>query len=146
MKKLLFILAIFALCGPVVSASNVPICTSLAILEAPTPAPVNIFVHISAIKIGANGQKTARISKIVLDTGQRGGKNKYRAVMKRAGNRLQFEIQMSNKRFDRLVMPKGYILSDRISRLLGANKGVVMSGGSTMIKPTETNMLWFEIQ
>lgn len=146
MKKLLFVLGLFALCTPIVTANDSSPGAPTEVSPIPVPAPVNVFVHISALKVGANGLKIARISKIVLDTGQEGGKNKFRAVLNRKGNRLQFEIQLSKKRFDRLVMPEGFTLSDRISRLLGANQGVVMSGGSTMVQQTEKNMLWFEIQ
>jgi hypothetical protein len=146
MKKLLFVLGLFALYPLMVSANDSSPGAPTEVSAYPVPAPVNVFVHISALKVGANGLKTARISKIVLDAGQEGGKNKFRAVLHRKGNRLQFEIQLSKKRFDRLVMPEGFILSDRISRLLGANNGVVMSGGTTMVQQTEQNMLWFEIQ
>lgn len=146
MKKLLLILGLFALCTPMISANDSSPGVPAEAAAYLIPAPVNVFVHITALKAGANGLKTAKISKIVLDAGQAGGRNKFRAVLKRKGNRLQFEIQLSQKRFDRLVMPQGFILSDRISRLLGANKGVVMSGGSTMVQQTENNLLWFEIQ
>jgi hypothetical protein len=146
MKQFLIILVLFACCTPTVSANDSNRILSTEASVDPVPASVNVFVHISALKLGAKGLKSARISKIVLDTGQEGGKNRFRAVLRREGNRLQFEIQMSKKRFDRLVMPEGFTLNDRISKLLGANKGVVMSGGSTMVRQTEKNMLWFEIQ
>ena len=107
--------------------------------------PVNVFVHISAVKEGKNGKKTAKILKITLAKGQ-AGKNMVPAKLRREGNLLQFEIQMQKQSFDRLVMPKGFVINDRISKLLGSSKGVVMSGGSTMLKKSSNGLLQFEIQ
>ena len=108
--------------------------------------PVNIFVHISAIKIGKDGLKTAKIANITLAKGQQPGKNKFKAKLSREGNQLQFEIQMQKKKFDQLIMPKGFILNDRIAKLIGTSEQVVMSGGSTMLKKSENGLLHFEIQ
>ncbi|MCI4671844.1 MAG: hypothetical protein MRZ79_27120 [Bacteroidia bacterium] len=109
---------------------------------------VNVFVHITAIKESKDGKRSAKISKITMANGQKAGKNILPAKLRRKGNRLQFEIQMSKKSLDRVIMPKGFILSDRISKLLGSSQKVVMSGGSTMIRKSENGngLLQFEIQ
>ncbi|MEL6673077.1 MAG: hypothetical protein AAFR61_12825 [Bacteroidota bacterium] len=107
--------------------------------------PVNVIVHFSPAKVGKNGRKAAKITKIVMGRGQQVGNNAFRAKLRRKDNLLHFEIQMKSSKFDRLIMPEGFIINDRISKLLGSQQ-VVMSGGSTMVKQTEKNMLWFEIQ
>ncbi|MEM9931815.1 MAG: hypothetical protein AAF840_18595, partial [Bacteroidota bacterium] len=131
MRTLLFV---FALC----SFSFTTQAANTHDFEAPVAAfadqsePLSIFIHITAAKVGANGVRSARIGNITLAEGKRGGKGKVRAKLKRVGNRLQFEIQWQKKKFDRLVMPEGFILNDRIATLLGSSGQVVMSGGSTM--------------
>jgi len=126
---------------------------STLVQEETTPAlvevnqePVSVFVHISAIKIGKNGLKMAKIAKITLAKGQEPAKNKFKAKLRKVDNRLQFEIQMQKKQFDQLTMPKGFILNDRIAKLLGTAEQVVMSGGSTMLKKSSNGLLHFEIQ
>ncbi|MTB52427.1 hypothetical protein [Lewinella sp. W8] len=144
MKQLLFALALIAVCSAFVSVNDSSLASSAEIAVDPAPASVNVFVHISAVKVGARGLKTARITKIVLAKDGVEGKNTFRASLKRVDGLLQFEIQMKQK-VDRLVMPEGFVLSDRISRLLGVPKGVVMSGGSTMVRSAD-GLLQFEIQ
>ncbi|MEO0895345.1 MAG: hypothetical protein AAFY71_02920 [Bacteroidota bacterium] len=107
---------------------------------------VNVFVHISAVKKGKDGKRVAKITKVTMGKGKAAGNNGFKAKLRQKGNRIMFETIVMPKNVDRLIMPKGFILNDRISKALGSANKIVMSGGSTMVKQTEKNMLWFEIQ
>ena len=108
---------------------------------------VNVFVHISAVKTTKDGKRVAKISKVTMAKSQKPAKNVIQAKLRRVNNLLQLEIQMLKGTPDRFIMPKCFVINDRISKLLGASGQVVMSGGSTMVKQTsKSGILNFEIQ
>lgn len=148
MKKLFIFLALltfaFCLAAPLPGVADKHIPTDLFV----DGEVVNVFVHISALEEGKNGLKVAKITRITLaQKGQKPEKNVLRARLRRNKNLLQFEIQMLNSGIDRFLMPKGFVINDRISKLLGSSKQVVMSGGSTMVRQKDgKGLLQFEIQ
>jgi hypothetical protein len=108
---------------------------------------LSVFVHISAITTAKDGKKVAKISNITLANDQATPKKALKARLRKSDNLLQFEIQMASNTPDRFLMPKGFIINDKISKLLGEPGKVVMSGGTTMVKQKNgSGLLQFEIQ
>ena len=104
----------------------------------------NVFVHISAIKKTSKGL-TAQIDGFSATPGKDGAQT-LKARLEIKGNRLLVQLHSKNPKVAQLTMPAGYQLPKEIASKLGANKSVVMSGGSTMVKQETKSMLWFEIQ
>lgn len=147
MNKLFFILMLMAFSFVTMNAKTPYLSEDVQSMVKNKQETVHVFVHITALKANKDGRKMAKITNVTLaKKGQKPGKNMVRAKLRRKGNRLQFEIQMAKIKADGFLMPRGFILNDRISKLLGSSQKVVMSGGSTMLKKTETNLLHFEIQ
>lgn len=145
MKYLSFVIAffVFALFSTnsfaTIDASNT---TDLAKIQQGQTA--NVFVHISAVKKTANGL-TAQIDGFSAPKGEP-GKGKLKARLEIRGNRLVIQLSPKGPKVAGLTMSDGYVLPKALAEKLGASNKVVMSGGSTMVKKEEKNMLWFEIQ
>ncbi len=73
------------------------------------------------------------------------GENEYAATAEIRDNKLFVQLDQSLKKDAKLIMPESFTLSSEVSEKLGASKSIVMSGGSTMVKETNS-LLWFEIQ
>ncbi len=107
----------------------------------------SIFVHVSLhLKVTKKTPKgiEAEIQNIVL--GKQEGKGVFTAKLRIVDGKAQFHLDRRPKKNLRLRMPQGFQMSDAIINKLGLTNSVVMSGGSTMLKKEDKNMLWFEIQ
>jgi hypothetical protein len=113
-----------------------------------TPAPQNVFVHISArlkvVKRTAQGIE-AEIVGIRMGKKQ-AGKGIVTGQMKLEGGKVAIQLDATDKPITRITMPKGLTLPEALSKKLGASQQIVMSGGSTMLQPQSDALLQFEIQ
>jgi len=150
MKNLLiiFCLGLFIFAGSTLSANdrNVPV-----FVEAvdTTPAPQNIFVHISLkLKVVKRTAQGIEVEVMGIRMGKKQGKGKgiFTGQMKLDGGKTAIQLDATDKPLTRITMPNGLSLSEALSKKLGASQQVVMSGGSTMLQPQSESLLWFEIQ
>ena len=108
-----------------------------------------VFVHITAVLEIQKRTAKGVIAKVVdIQVGKvaNKGKNEFTGSMQLKAGKVQIQFDRSPKRPIKIIMPKGFELSKELSEKLGASQQVVMSGGSTMLKPQVDSMLWFEIQ
>ena len=145
--RILFIAIAFLSTATFTNASTPATSPLTAADQVDTGGIESIFVHISLhLKVAKKTPKgiEAEVQDIVL--GKQEGKGIFTAKLRIVDGKAQFHLDRRPKKNLRVHMPQGFQLSDAIINKLGMASSVVMSGGSTMLKKEEKNMLWFEIQ
>ena len=108
-----------------------------------------VFVHITAVFEIQKRNAKGIVAKIVdLKAGKvaNKGKNEFHGSIQIKDGKLQLHLDRRPKKNLKVIMPEGFQISMELSKKLGRDQQVVMSGGSTMLKPQVDSMLWFEIQ
>ncbi|MEO0339726.1 MAG: hypothetical protein AAF242_10975 [Bacteroidota bacterium] len=145
--RILFIAIAFLFTATFTNATT-PATSPLAVADQIDTGDIeSIFVHISLhLKVTKKTPKgiEAEVQDIVL--GKQEGKGIFTAKLRIVDGKAQFHLDRRPKKNLRVRMPQGFQLSDTIINKLGMTNSVVMSGGSTMLKKEDKNMLWFEIQ
>lgn len=104
------------------------------------------IIIIIIIKKKTDRGVIAEVSDIRLATS--GGSlkaNEVAATAELSGGKLSLKLDKSSTKVAQLIMPQGFKVSREVSLKLGSKTNVVMSGGTTMFR--ETNSLGnFEIQ
>ena len=150
MKNLLFVLSMVAFIFVAGQLQAAPSLSDKFPTEEKTEevAPllkIKIIIIIIIKKKTSKGV-IAEVSGIKLgDGGGRLKANQVAATAELRGGTLSLKLDKSSTKVAQFIMPRGFKVSKEVSLKLGSKSNIVMSGGSTMVRGTNS-LLQFEIQ